>query len=72
METEILRLFKGYLGEKVDGIHEEALKFGLLIPNSASDDVVKIAIELYGKDGAKWNETLHKDLKLFVMHLLKI
>lgn len=64
METEILRLFKGYLGEKVDGIHEEALKFGLLIPNSASDDVVKIAIELYGKDGAKWNETLHKDFEI--------
>lgn len=30
MKKEILRLFKGYLGEKSDNINEYALKYGLM------------------------------------------
>ena len=66
MEKETLRLFKSYLGEKSEKIEfsEEGLKHGLLIPNTASDIIVKNAIELYGKDGEKWNQTFHKDFEI--------
>lgn len=64
MKKEILRLFKGYLGEKVEEINEQALKYGLLIPSSANEEVVKQAIEMYGKDGEKWNSTFHKDFEI--------
>lgn len=64
MEKEILRLFKSYLGEKSEEFHEEGLKYGLLIPKSASDKVVSNAIEEYGKDGEKWNQTFHKDFEI--------
>lgn len=60
MKESIMRLFKGYVGEKVDSVNEEGLKYGLLIPGSASEEVVELAIKMYGKDGEKWNETLHK------------
>jgi len=61
---EILRLFKSYLGEKSDGVNEKALRYGLLIPNSASNEIVEEAIKQYGKDGLKWNQTFHKDLEI--------
>lgn len=64
MEKEILRLFKGYLGEKSEEVVEEGLKYGLLIPSTASKEVIKEAIELYGKDGEKWNSTFHKDFEI--------
>lgn len=64
MEKEVLRLFKGYLGEKSNVINEEGLKYGLLIPNTATQSTVDEAIKLYGKDGAKWNKTLHKDFEI--------
>lgn len=64
MTKEILRLFKGYLGEKSENVVEEGLKYGLLIPNTANDDIVKEAIEMYGKDGSKWNQTFHKDFEI--------
>ena len=64
MEKEVLRLFKGFLGEKSNSVSEEGLKYGLLIPSSASEAVVKEAIELYGKDGQKWNQTFHKDFEI--------
>ena len=64
MEKEVLRLFKGFLGEKSNSVSEEGLKYGLLIPSSASDVVVKEAIELYGKEGQKWNQTFHKDFEI--------
>ena len=64
MEKEVLRLFKGFLGEKSNSVSEEGLKYGLLIPSSASETVVKEAIELYGKDGQKWNQTFHKDFEI--------
>ena len=35
MEKEILRLFKGYLGDKSEVFSKEGLKYGLLIPNTA-------------------------------------
>lgn len=60
MKTEILRLFKGFLGEKSNSINEKALTYGLLIPATASLDVVETAIKLYGKDGVLWNQTFHK------------
>lgn len=64
MKKEILRLFKGYLGEKTDTVNEKALKYGLLIPNNADEEVVDLAIEMYGKDGEKWNQTFHKDFEI--------
>ena len=64
MEKEVLRLFKGFLGEKSNSVSEEGLKYGLLVPSSASEAVVKEAIELYGKDGQKWNQTFHKDFEI--------
>ena len=64
MKTEILRLFKGYVGEKTNNINEKALKYGLLIPDSANDEIVDIAIDMYGKDGEKWNQTFHKDFEI--------
>lgn len=64
MKKEILRLFKGYLGKKSQEVNEKALKYGLLIPTTADEEVVKEAIELYGKDGEKWNSTFHKDFEI--------
>lgn len=64
MEKEILRLFKGYLGEKTEVCDEKALKFGLLIPNSANEQTVNEAIKQYGKDGKQWNRTFHKDFEI--------
>ena len=64
MKKEILRLFKGYLGEKTDTVNEKALKHGLLIPNNVDEEVVDLAIEMYGKDGEKWNQTFHKDFEI--------
>ena len=43
---------------------EKALKHGLLIPNNADEEVVDLAIEMYGKDGEKWNQTFHKDFEI--------
>ena len=64
MEKEVLRLFKSYLGEKSVNFSKEGLKYGLLIPDTASKDVIKEAIEQYGKDGEKWNQTFHKDFEI--------
>ena len=64
MKKEILRLFKGYLGEKTDTVNEKALKYGLLIPNNADEEVVDLSIQMYGKDGEKWNQTFHKDFEI--------
>jgi len=64
MRAEILRLFKGYLGEDSKDFNQEGLKFGLLIPNSADEIVVKEAIKQYGKDGEKWNQCFHKDFEI--------
>ena len=64
MKKETLRLFKGYLGEKTNNINEKALKYGLLIPDSANAEIVDIAIDMYGKDGKKWNQTFHKDFEI--------
>ena len=64
MEKEILRLFKGFLGEKSNAVNEKGLKYGLLIPSTANEAVVDNAIELYGKDGKKWNQTFHKDFEI--------
>ncbi len=59
-QLSVLKLFKGYIGEKSDSIRKDALRYGLLIPESATDEVCNQAIELYGKDGKTWNETFHK------------
>ena len=64
MKKETLRLFKGYLGEKTDTVNEKALKYGLLIPNNADEEVVDLSIQMYGKDGEKWNQTFHKDFEI--------
>ncbi|MBR4462837.1 MAG: hypothetical protein IKS51_09685 [Erysipelotrichaceae bacterium] len=59
-QLSVLKLFKGFIGEKTDRICKEALKYGLLIPASASDEVYADAIRLYGKDAEAWNQTFHK------------
>ena len=64
MEKEVLRLFKGFLGEKSNVVNEKGLKYGLLIPSTANEAVVEEAIKLYGKDGEKWNQTFHKDFEI--------
>lgn len=63
MTSEIIRLFKGFIGEKSDSVNEKALVYGLLIPSTASEEVVNEAIKQYGKDGILWNQTFHKDFK---------
>lgn len=57
---EELRLFKGFIGEKTDAVNAKALEYGLIIPASASEEVVAEAIKQYGKDGVLWNQTFHK------------
>ena len=64
MEQAILRLFKSYLGERASSVHVEGLSYGLSIPITASEVVLKEAILLYGKDGNKWNQTFHKDFEI--------
>ena len=64
MDKEVLRLFKGFFGESSKEFNKKGLKFGLLIPNTASDKIVEEAIRQYGKDGNKWNETFHKDFEI--------
>ena len=64
MEKEVLRLFKSYLGEKSENFSKEGLKYGILIPDTASEEIIKEAIEQYGKDGEKWNQTFHKDFEI--------
>ena len=63
MTSEIIRLFKGFIGEKSNSVNEKALAYGLLIPSTASEEVVNEAIKQYGKDGILWNQTFHKDFK---------
>lgn len=57
----VLRLFKAFVGKNSSKVNETALKFGLIIPDSADIDVINAAIEMYGKDGALLNNTFHKD-----------
>ncbi len=59
----ILRLFNAYIGKKKKdiSIHQEALKYGILIDNDAPAEVVKKAIEMYGIDKEFWNNTLYND-----------
>lgn len=64
MKKEILRLFKSYLGENSKEFNQEGLKFGLLIPASADNEIVQEAIKQYGKDGFKFNQTFHKDFEI--------
>lgn len=64
MGKEVLRLFKSYLGEKSENFSKEGLKYGILIPDTASEEIIKEAIEQYGKDGEKWNQTFHKDFEI--------
>ena len=62
MKKELLRLFKGYLSEEtsITTVNKKALKFGILISDSAPVDVVEEAIAQYGKDGELFNATFHK------------
>ena len=60
MEKEILRLFKGFIGEESSEINKEALKYGVVISSKANEDIVKEAIKQYGKDSFLVNQTFHK------------
>lgn len=66
MKKEVLRLFKSYLGAKIDDIElsEKGLKYGLLISNAVDDEILEEAIKQYGKDSKKWNQTFHKDFEV--------
>ena len=59
-----LRLFKGYTiseDEFYDGkLRENAYGNGILFLEEPSPAVLEKALELYGKDGEKWNQTFHK------------
>lgn len=63
MKNEILlELFKIYEGNKrATKLNERALKYGVIIPNNAPEEIVETAIKLYGIDKEKWNQTFHKD-----------
>lgn len=55
-----LRLFKSYTVNFAP-TKEICLEKGVLFPDGRPNEVVKeYAIELYGKDGEKWNQTFHK------------
>lgn len=64
MENALLRLFKGYIGKKSNKLNEEALKYGVLIPDTASKRIVDEAINQYGRDGQKLNQTFHKSFNV--------
>ena len=59
-----LRLFKGYTiseDEFYDGkLKENAYGNGILFLEEPSPTVLEKALELYGKDEEKWNQTFHK------------
>ena len=59
-QLPVLRLFKGFIGQDSKDFIEEGLKYGLIVPKSAPEEVYKEAVKLYGKDGEKWNQTFHK------------
>lgn len=61
MKLQTLRLFKSYLGKQSTNFSKEALEYGLLIPVEAGAEIINHAVQLYGKDGEKWNQTFHKD-----------
>lgn len=64
-DKAIMKLFKAYVKEidnkesKFD-VNENALKKGILISDNCSLDIIKIACELWGKDGFLLNQTFHK------------
>ena len=58
-----LRLFKTYIGENTTNYNEHALKYSVLISDSASKQEVDKAIELYGVDPEQLNKTFHKSIK---------
>ena len=59
-----LRLFKSYtlgLNESYAGVlHEQAYGKGVLFLEEPPMSVLEKAVEMYGKDGEKWNQTFHK------------
>lgn len=76
MNKEILKLFKGYLGDTTISINDsdgfncmglfnqKALKSGVMIPSNAPKETIEEAIKLYGKDGKKWNQCFHKSFSV--------
>lgn len=65
-----LRLFKSYVTNNIHSVftdnitlNKDYVKYGIFFnphSNELPECVVKIAIDMYGKDGAKWNKTFHK------------
>ena len=70
-----LRLFKGYTiseDEFYDGkLRENAYGNGILFLEEPSPTVLEKALELYGKDGEKWNQTFHKSFSIVILSALK-
>lgn len=62
-----LRLFKAYTDDtKLTGVgivNQEALKSGLLIVDTCSEEVLTSAVELYGIKPEEWNQTFHKSFQ---------
>ena len=63
MQKSLLRLFKAYYGKESDDISQTALKYGILLVGKSDYDICQDAIELYGKDKEKWNQTFHKSFE---------
>lgn len=64
MQKEIIRLFKSYLEENKSNIpNQEALEKGIIIPNNADKEIIDYAIERYGINGYKFNQTFHKSFQ---------
>lgn len=69
MTEAILTLFKGYLEKNKDSntnlpLNQEALKKGIIISDYVDNNIVRQAIELYGKDGILANATFHKNFNV--------
>lgn len=64
----ILKLFKAYLIKereeiKIGSYHVGALKKGICIDAHCDQEIVDLAISLFGKDGTLFNQTFHKSFK---------
>ncbi len=64
----ILKLFKAYLIKereeiKIGSYHVGALKKGICIYAHCDQEIVDLAISLFGKDGTLFNQTFHKSFK---------
>lgn len=66
-DIAIMRLFKAYISnqpKKSNSFDEEALKKGICIDKECPQEIIALAIQLWGKDGYLLNQTFHKSFKV--------